>query len=123
MKDTCEIPAPAAGSHVCRLDDLGLVGSKGIVFGEGRLAFKMFVVRRSDRVYGYVNNCPHANGPLEFVPDQFLDREKTHIMCSRHGALFRFEDGLCVSAPCPGAHLTPVAIEVLEGEIVIAETP
>lgn len=118
-----EIEPPPAGTPICRLDELAAVGSKGISFGQDRFAFSMFVVRRNDRVYGYVNNCPHTDGPLEFVPDQFLDLEKTHIMCSRHGALFRFEDGLCVSAPCPGASLTPVAVEIVDGEIVIARTP
>jgi nitrite reductase/ring-hydroxylating ferredoxin subunit len=115
-----EIERPRAGTVVCRLADLKSVGSKGISFGEGRFAFLMFVVRRNDEVYAYVNDCPHTRGPLEWLPDQFLDVERTHILCSRHGALFRFEDGLCVSAPCPGAHLTPVGIEIRDGDILIA---
>ena len=118
---TPEIERPAVGTLVCRLEDIKAVGSKGISFGDGRFAFSMFVVRRNDKVYGYVNDCPHVGGPLEWVPDQFLDFERTHILCSRHGALFRFEDGLCVSTPCPGAHLKPVAIEIVDGEILIAE--
>jgi len=108
---------------VCRLDDLAAVGSKGVSFGDDRFAFAMFVVRRNDQVWGYVNDCPHAHGPLEFVPDQFLDLEKTHILCSRHGATFRFEDGLCISTPCPGAKLKPVGVEIANGDIVIARTP
>ena len=55
------------------------------------------------------------------VEDQFLDYEKTHILCATHGAQFRFEDGLCVSPPCPGAHLTPVAVEISGAEVVIAD--
>ncbi len=112
---------PPAGTVLCKFDDIPSVGAKGFTFGEGREAFKMFVVRRNDGIWGYVNNCPHVGGPLDWVEDQFLDYEKTHILCATHGAQFRFEDGLCVSPPCPGAHLTPVPVEISDGNVVIAD--
>jgi nitrite reductase/ring-hydroxylating ferredoxin subunit len=118
-----EVKPPPAGTRLCALNDLKAIDGKGFSFGQGRFAFSMFVVRRNDKVYGYLNDCPHTRGPLEFTPDQFLDVEKTHILCSRHGAVFRFEDGLCISTPCPGAYLTPVAVEIIAGDVVIAQTP
>ena len=111
---------PEADTPLCRLDDIDAVGAKGFSFGEGREAFTMFVVRRNDEVWGYVNHCPHVGGNLDWVPDQFFDLEKTHIMCATHGAKFEFDTGICVSAPCPGAKLEPIAVEISGGDVVIA---
>ena len=49
----------------------------------------LFVVRTGATVRAYENSCPHTGGPLDWVPDQFLTREKDMILCATHGALFR----------------------------------
>ena len=80
----------------------------------------MFVVRREDNVFGYVNICPHARTPLDWTPDQFLNRDMTNLLCATHGAQFRIDDGFCVAGPCPGASLTRVPITITNGDVVIA---
>ena len=110
---------PEPGTELCALEEIPAIGGKGFVFGEGKERFPMFVIRRNDEVKGYLNECPHVGGPLDWVSDQFLDIEKTHILCATHGARFRIDNGLCISPPCPGALLTPVAVEVIEGMVVI----
>ena len=80
----------------------------------------MFVVRREDNMFGYVNICPHARTPLDWTPDQFLNRDKTNLLCATHGARFRIDDGFCVAGPCPGASLTRVPITITNGDVVIA---
>ena len=37
------------------------------------------------------------------------------ILCATHGALFRIEDGHCLSGPCVGESLTPLPVSI-EGE-------
>lgn len=81
----------------------------------------MFVVRKGDDVFGYVNICPHARTPLDWTPNQFLTRDKTNLLCATHGAQFRIEDGFCVAGPCPGSSLTPVPIGISGGDVVIAD--
>tara|TARA_A100001037_G_C15125441_1_gene625919 strand:- start:456 stop:713 length:258 start_codon:yes stop_codon:yes gene_type:complete len=81
----------------------------------------MFVVRRGEDVFGYVNICPHARTPLDWTPDQFLTRDKTNLLCATHGAQFRIEDGFCVAGPCPGASLIPVPIAISDGDVVISD--
>lgn len=81
----------------------------------------MFVVRKGDNVFGYVNICPHARTPLDWTPDQFMTHDKTNLMCATHGAQFRIEDGFCIAGPCLGLSLTPVPIEVSSGDVVIAD--
>lgn len=102
---------------LCRLED--------ILDGEGR-GFEMddggddiFVVRRGERVFGYVNSCPHTDSPLDWVENQYMSLDKSHILCATHGAEFRIEDGFCVLGPCRGKSLAPVAVTARDGDIVI----
>jgi nitrite reductase/ring-hydroxylating ferredoxin subunit len=100
---------------LCRLDELADPGGRGFEV-EGQ---EIFVVRRGRLVAAYVNSCPHTGGPLDWVPDQFLDLDRRHILCATHGALFRLEDGHCLAGPCAGDKLTAVAVEIVEGVVVL----
>ena len=104
--------------RLCALADIPDGGSGPIEtagLGRGYLA-----VRRGASVFVYVNRCPHIGAPLDFRPGQFLNLEKTHILCSLHGALFNFEDGLCIFGPCAGERLEAVATEVRDGVLYAA---
>ena len=105
----------SGGTFLCRLDEIGDPGSKGFAGIDGRPDF--FVVRQGGRVFGYRNSCPHYGAPLDWKPDAFLSYDRDMILCSMHGALFRIDDGVCLSGPCPGQALESVNIEVFEGKI------
>jgi nitrite reductase/ring-hydroxylating ferredoxin subunit len=113
--------APAVGTEICRLDDIDEVGARGFSFGEGPESFDFFVVRHDGGIEGYINDCPHTGGPLDWKPDQFLNINKSLILCATPGALFRIEDGACIAGPCPGARLTPVPLELSDGAIVVGQ--
>ncbi len=102
---------------LCRLEDVDENGSNGFIAEtpEGRRGF--LVVRRDSEVYVYINSCPHIGSPLDFDPGKFLNLEKTHIMCSTHGALFNIEDGHCISGPCAGKDLEKVEARIEDGNI------
>ena len=112
--------APAAGTTLCRVDDIAVGGAKVFTFSAGSDLFEMFILRRDDGLFTYVNDCPHARSPLDWRPGEFLTRDKSLIQCTMHGARFRIEDGVCVGGPCPGASLTKVSIDVNGGVITIA---
>ena len=101
---------------LCQLED--------ITDGEGR-GFEMdggddiFVVRRGERVFGYVNSCPHTDSPLDWVENQYMSLDKSHILCATHGAEFRIDDGFCVLGPCRGKSLAPVSVTVRDGQVVL----
>ena len=104
--------APGPGRHaLCRLDEIEDGEGKGFTLGEGPDALEIVVVREGERVYGYVNSCPHTGTPLEWVENQFMSEDGGYILCHTHGALFRIEDGHCVAGPCVGDALRPVAVE------------
>lgn len=69
-----------------------------------------FVVRWHGRVHGYLNQCAHVGGPIDFE-GQVLERSGRFLMCARHGAIYEPDTGLCVGGPCKGARLVPLAVE------------
>ncbi len=109
--------APAPGTPLCNLFDLGDPGAKGFAFREGEERFNAFLVREGEGVFGYLDRCPHAGWPLALGPDQYLTRQGDLILCAGHGALFRLKDGLCVGGPCGGKHLTPWPVTVDDGVV------
>lgn len=78
-----------------------------------------FMVRNKDRVFAYVNICPHAGRSLNWGPDRFLTRDNGLIMCAGHGALFQIDSGLCVEGACLGASLTSLELEIIDGRVLV----
>lgn len=70
-----------------------------------------FLVQFDGNLYAYENWCPHLGVELNWMPDQFLESGGDLIICSTHGALFRIEDGHCLSGPCQGANLRPLVVQ------------
>ena len=106
---------------LCRLDDIAVPGSKSFGFGSGALRREIFVVRDESGVHGYENVCPHEDMILDAVPDQFLTLDKKYILCVNHWARFRINDGVCIHGPCKGQRLTALAIEVIDGQVMLAD--
>ena len=110
---------PAPGTVLCQLADIADPGGREFSFGRPPHEFTMFVIRRGSQAFGYVNDCPHARSPLNWLPDKFLDPSRTLIQCATHGARFRIEDGFCVGGPCPGKSLLAVPVRVEGGAVVV----
>jgi nitrite reductase/ring-hydroxylating ferredoxin subunit len=105
--------------RVCAIDDLEDPGSCEFEWGEGGWPLGIFVVRRGDEVFGYLNRCPHAGHALNWQPDRFLTKERDLILCQSHGARFTLDEGLCVLGPCPGASLRTVPLQLNAGEVLV----
>lgn len=114
-----EMPTPRR--VLCRGADIGEAAGKGFVLGEGRQKREVFVVRKEGRIYGYVNSCPHAGTPLDWMPDRFFTNDGRFLICATHGALFEVEDGMCLRGPCRGLALDPVAVAEEGDEILLLE--
>lgn len=109
-----------SGRRLCAAAEIPEGGGRGFRFGAGGAQSAVFVVRHEGALHAYVNSCPHAGTPLDWVPDRFFDRGRRHLLCGTHGALFRVADGLCVSGPCADRRLARAAIRVERGEILLA---
>ena len=106
---------------VCRLSELE-GGARGFTLGSGDWPLRGFVVRVGATVRGYLNRCPHAGHPLDLLPQRFLTADGTLILCSSHGALFEKATGLCVAGPCAGRALTPIALQVSCGFVLLDDS-
>ena len=79
----------------------------------------VFAVRNGERVTVYLNSCPHTGAPLDLNAGKFLNLEKKYIICSTHGALFKIEDGYCISGPCQSSSLEAVPVTIKNGDVLI----
>lgn len=106
--------------RLCRLDDLADPGARSFTLRmlNDRIE-DIFLVRRGTEVFAYRNHCPHTGSPLDWQPHQFLNLERTLIQCATHSALFRINDGHCVSGPCVGQALTCLEVKLVAGWVEI----
>lgn len=107
---------------LCTLADLPVRTARGFVVPGPAGARAIVVVRSPGDVHGYENRCPHIGVNLDWVPDRFLDADGVFLQCATHGALFRIEDGRCVSGPCARRGLAPVPVRMEAGHVVLADT-
>lgn len=105
------------GSLIHRQDlpDAGIVELTVMIDGESE---SIIVQCGADvPVRAWRNVCPHEGRRLNYAPGKFLI-DKQNLVCAAHGASFRLADGFCVSGPCRGESLQPVAVEQLpSGEL------
>lgn len=113
--------APMPGTILGPLTEIPDGDAKEYVFGRGTTVFSMFVVRRANAVFGYLNICPHYSSPLNCRPGEFLSDDRSHILCTMHYSEFRIEDGLGVLGAAEGCWLDPVPVHVNNGMIVISD--
>jgi nitrite reductase/ring-hydroxylating ferredoxin subunit len=85
---------------------------KEYLFGLGKSAFSMFVIRRGCEVWGYLNLCPYFSLPLNHRAGEFMNEDGSLIRCSMHCVGFRIEDGECVAGAATGCALDPVPSHV-----------
>ncbi len=106
---------------VCDLSGLPEDGSRGFSVTMPAGVADIFLVHKAGEIHGYLNQCPHTGGPLDWVPDQFLDLDRSLIQCATHDALFRIDNGLCVAGPCSGQSLTSVELRLQGGSIFMRD--
>lgn len=94
-------------------------GSRGFVVDYHGQPLSGFVVCRGQRLFAYVNSCPHTGAPLDWVDHQFLDREQAFIQCAVHDARFEIDSGRCIVGPCVGKHLKALKVAEIDRQIVL----
>lgn len=94
--------------------DLGAV----VVIGITRVR-SILVGRSGGALRAYLNVCAHQAVPLDVGADSPMSDDGYHLLCHQHGAIYRPNDGFCVSGPCKGDKLVAVAIESADGDDAI----
>ena len=109
----------AVRKKLCDLNQIEDNDSAAFVVDRDGKEESLMLIRKEKNVFVYLNTCPHIGTPLDFFPGRFLSKDKDFIICSTHGALFRINDGFCISGPCAKQTLTKVSIEIIEGTVFI----
>jgi nitrite reductase/ring-hydroxylating ferredoxin subunit len=122
-------PADVPIYAICSAADIAVGGARPFDLarvdeaGESR-PFRVFVVRKEqDEYFAYANACPHEGTWLNVGAGEFFDPNRAFLKCGRHGAKFEIETGLCVEGPCKGAHLEPIALAVIDGDVCLCGVP
>jgi nitrite reductase/ring-hydroxylating ferredoxin subunit len=113
----------SAARRLCAFADLAEGRVTLIDAPDQPLQDAILLVRRGDRVFGFLNCCPHMGFTLDWKPERIALDGGAFLRCVHHAAVFRSTDGVCVAGPCPGESLTPVALEVVDGAVVLAAAP
>ena len=91
--------------------------SSGDTRGFDTQGVALIVLKQESEWRVYINSCPHLGIRLEWQPHQFLDVDGHYIQCSSHGALFRPDNGLCISGPCTNQSLQAVEHKVEQDQL------
>ena len=83
---------------LCRLDEIPDGGARGFAAAPGGF-IGLFAVRRGERVFVYVNSCPHVGLPLEPLPDRFLIRRRKTSSAPPTARASAWKTGFASAAP------------------------
>ena len=108
---------------LCRADEVQEGAARGFRLGSGADQIAVMVLRSGGVLRAFVNSCPHAGTPLDFIADRFFDRDGRLLLCGTHGARFRPDDGVCVSGPCLGKRLAALSLTVIDDRIAVELPP
>lgn len=100
--------------RLCRVDDIPEDGAHAVEAGDAAV----LLTRVGGTVRAFHNVCPHAGRRLDWSPGRFLV-EAGRIVCAAHGAMFDRVDGRCVAGPARGGGLTPVAVTLEDGDVLL----
>ena len=119
------MPTPAI--YLCHLQDLPPGRSRGFdPLGTGRdSVFAVRLANAGQSLHVYRNACPHVDGsPLAWRKDEYLNADRSRIICSGHGAQFEPDSGRCVLGPCLGENLLSVPHHIGEdGRVTLSGVP
>ena len=108
-------------TKIYKLDDLSDIDARGLVAMVDGKQRNIFVVRKGEQVFAYLNWCPHNQVLIDQIPNKFFNSDMSYIQCSQHGALFEINNGLCVEGPCEGERLKSLDVNVEDGIIYLVE--
>ena len=107
---------------LCRSDSL-VTGEKGFRFEvtDWTRTYAAFVIRSTEGVAGFVNQCAHMALELDWSPGEFFDNDGQYLVCATHGALYDPKTGAGVSGAWRGRPLRALSIIESDGCIYLKD--
>ncbi|MBF0469744.1 MAG: Rieske 2Fe-2S domain-containing protein [Gammaproteobacteria bacterium] len=107
---------------ICQLDAIPQgEGRSFTVESEDGQSHRLLVVNDNGEARGYLDRCTHFGVGLGVRSDYryVLDGE---IICQTHYARFAVDDGHCISGECAGEGLTAIALTLIDGAVICADS-
>ena len=107
---------------LCRSDSLTVEG-RGFRFEvtDRRRTYTAFVVRSTEGVASFVNQCAHMTLELDWSLGEFFDADGQYLVCATHGALYDPKTGACAGGACRGRPLQALSITESDGCIYLED--
>ena len=107
---------------LCRSDSL-TVGGRGVRFEvtDRRRTYTAFVVRSTEGVASFVNQCAHMALELDWSLGEFFDADGQYLVCATHGALYDPKTGACIGGACRGRPLQALSTIESDGCIYLKD--
>jgi len=118
-------PSPQIRVRACARAELaaGVVIPVALPRGANRRPREALVLLGSDgEPRAYLNECRHLPIPIDLGSRRFLTQNGQHLLCGTHGALYRLDDGVCVTGPCLSLALDALKLVEEEGILYIDDT-
>ena len=100
-----------------QIEDGGFAEAEAVLDGDPE---SLILHRDGAAVRAWLNVCPHTGRRLDWAPGKFLKSKDGLLVCAVHGASFELQRGQCVAGPCRGDCLRAVAVEVRDGNVMLA---
>lgn len=81
----------------------------------------IILIAREQRVFAYLNRCPHANWPLDSIDGNFIFDLNDDLVCAGHGAIFDVTNGHCLGGPGRGSPLRAFPFKIEGEEIILGD--
>ena len=107
---------------LCRSDSL-VTGERGLRFEvtDWTRTYAAFVIRSTEGVAGFVNQCAHMALELDWSLGEYFDNDGQYLVCATHGALYDPKTGACAGGPCRGKPLQALSIIESDGGIYLED--
>lgn len=110
---------PKSGMVLAHIEDLAQQRTMSLEFRVDERLGRLILVYHDGEVTCFINKCPHARAPLDWIGGRCLDPTGRYLQCAVHGALFRMSDGYCIKGPCYGDNLESFPV-IVEDSVVLA---
>lgn len=92
-------------------------------FNREGVNYEGVAVRWKGKLAVYENRCMHLPLSLDSEDNQFFTKDREHLICRTHHALYNPASGLCIAGPCEGATLKKLEFLVVKGELWVNPEP
>jgi nitrite reductase/ring-hydroxylating ferredoxin subunit len=107
-------------SRIAAVSEVPADGTLLFTVRDGYDKVEGILLRPDDGVTAWKNACPHWTDVRLDKGSGALVRDG-EVVCQKHGATFRDEDGFCTHGPCEGAFLDEIEIAVSDGDVYLTD--